>query len=110
MIASAFKVTLAMSETLASSDEVEDAVDVLLESGDEDEDEAFNEELEEAWSKHRLFATVLTHTPMDLVTFVSKLPENMPSLLKQLGLDESADTVVVEGVEVLEPQYFAFIA
>lgn len=108
MIASAFKVTLAMSETLASSDEVEDAVDVLLESGDEDED--FNEELEEAWSKHRLFATVLTHTPMDLVTFVSKLPENMPSLLKQLGLDESADTVVVEGVEVLEPQYFAFIA
>lgn len=108
MIASAFKVTLAMSETLASSAEVEDAVDVLLESGDEDED--FNEELEEAWSKHRLFATVLTHTPMDLVTFVSKLPENMPSLLKQLGLDESADTVVVEGVEVLEPQYFAFIA
>lgn len=108
MIASAFKVTLAMSETLASSDEVEDAVDVLLESGDEDED--FNEELEEAWSKHRLFATVLTHTPMDLVTFVSKLPESMPVLLKQLGLDESSDNVVVEGVEVLEPQYFAFLA
>ena len=108
MIASAFKVTLAMSETLASSDELEDDVEALLEPGDEDED--FNEELEEAWSKHRLFATVLTHTPMDLVTFVSKLPENMPSLLKQLGLDESADNVVVEGVEVLEPQYFAFIA
>ena len=101
MIASAFKVTLAMSE--AEVDDLQAAVEESL-------DDEFDESLEEAWSKHRLEATVLTHTPMDLVTFVSKLPESMPALLKQLGLDESSDKVVVEGVEVLEPQYFAFLA
>jgi hypothetical protein len=61
MIASAFKVTLAMSE--AEVDDLQAAVEESL--GDE-----FDETLEEAWSKHRLEATVLTHTPMDLVTFV----------------------------------------